>query len=305
MSDVDRHLYASHASSFSGAELSEEERAVLEQHEPDVEFRRLEIGGLSQGRQSRVSVLEYGTADGEPRQVIWKRMAADRGLDRAEAQHFHERVGAYREALSAAGWNIPKLFYTGIVPINGETQVFSYEEFIAGGDGEQMMTDPATPNFRKWYFIEQAIRSLATYPDDVRRTIRGRQLTMLPHGLDFKAANFVLQEDTDQLYFIDLFGPKELNATGDGWLLYSPKIDDLPPENLLAICATREGAILRFWRLARRLWERPKDRRLGLTPEFLERVEAAGIPGRELDLIRSEIVNGCPWLDQLYEEFRV
>lgn len=58
--------------------VTAEELAILHEDEPSAEFRVVEAD-LSQGRQSRVSVLEYELG-GESFQVVWKRMGAAKGL---------------------------------------------------------------------------------------------------------------------------------------------------------------------------------------------------------------------------------
>nr|MDQ6928743.1 hypothetical protein [Actinomycetota bacterium] len=76
MSELHSQLYKAHAEMVTGDELQ-----LLKEHEPGVNFTIVgaEEAGLSQGRQSRVSVLEYERG-GEAFQVLWKRMAADKGL---------------------------------------------------------------------------------------------------------------------------------------------------------------------------------------------------------------------------------
>jgi hypothetical protein len=193
------------------------------------------------------------------------------------------------------------LFFSEVEKLNEEFQIFSYEEFIEGGDAEHMVADPEQPNFRKWYLIEKVFRLLYSYPQAqlTRGSLLGRDLTFLPHGLDLKLANLVLDPD-GQLFFVDLFGPKELDAEG-GWLTYSTKLDSLPPENLRVVTATREGAILRFWRLARRTWEPIKDRRPLLEDDFLQRL-AALAPTEEFETVKGELLDSYAWFDELYSE---
>lgn len=292
----------------SGLDLTEAEERFAAKREPGTgtNLRFVNAKGISQGRQSRVSVLAYGRGKRE-RRVIWKRMGAGKGLSWDEAEVMWSRLARYREKLMGAGWRVPKLLYSSVVPISAEeVQIFSYEGYIYGGDAEVMLKDAKQPNFRKWYFVDQVLKTLYSYPPDSlkREEVAGREVSLLPDGLDLKAANFVLEEGTDDLFFIDLFGPKELDDEGQWWV-YSPKIDPLPPENLRAVCATREGSLLRFWRLARRLWKPDKDERVEISEEFLEHVAAIEPPPEELALIREEIENGCPWMEQLYEERQI
>ncbi len=295
-------LYEAHAELVTSEELQ-----LLKEHEPGVAFTIVgaEEAGLSQGRQSRVSVLAYERG-GEAFQVLWKRMAAGKGLDEAEATAMNDRLAPYRQALVTAGWQVPKLLYTRVGALPDEYQIFGYEQYIPGGDGEKLLANPNEPNFRKWFVLSEVIRTLYGYPagSTHRGTVAGREVTQLPHGLDLKLANVVLEAPSNDLYFVDLFGPKELDEDGN-WLIYSPKLDDLSPQSLRAVTATREGAILRCWRLAEEHWSdgyRTVEERRA---EFLARLAQLGLPPAELSFIRSEVEAGYPWLDAIYREREV
>ena len=306
MSIEDQHLYYQHAKGFiESGDLfapSADELHLLKEQEPGVHFKVVDDALITPGRQSRVSVLSYERL-GAHHSVVWKRMAADKGLTEFEAHSMRDRLAPYRSSLEDAGWTIPKLFNATVVRVAGEYQIFSYEEYISGGDGEHMVASETEPNFRKWYLIEKILRLLLSYPNEVvrRAEIAEQELTLLPHGLDLKLANVVLEKETNQLYFVDLFGPKELDASG-AWKLYSPKLDSLPPDNLRVVCATREGAILRFWRLARRSWESSRAVRPHLDVEFLQRLLALDPPAVEYHFIEQEIEQHFPWLNNLYAE---
>jgi hypothetical protein len=301
MSEQHAPIYELHTGTASNEELR-----LLREDEPGVVFRVVEDErAITQGRQSRVSILEYDLA-GTTYRVIWKRMGAGKGLTFEEAVQMHSRLLPYRNTLVRAGWRVPKVFYARPVRINGESQIFSYEEFIPGGDGEKMVENPEEPNFRKWHMVEETTRLLFSLAEDQLRpySFHRRELTRLPYGLDLKAANVVLSKGTNDLYFVDLFGPKELDPDGQ-WIIYNEKLDTLPPDNLVAVCATREGALLRFWRLARRLWEPDRARRADLDTQFLERLAALELPAQSLGFISDEVTNGCPWLNHLYAERRI
>ena len=298
-------MCAAHAASqqVSSIDLSEAEARFVAEREPLVGLRPVQVPGISAGRQSRVSVMAY-KQHGQTRHVIWKRMADGKGLTREEANEMWVRVPHYKASLESGGWKIPKLLYSTVYEVSAsESQIFSYEQFISGGDGDAMLSDPGEPNFRKWHFVSEVLRTLFAYPKSSlkRAMIADRDLTVLPHGLDLKAANFVLEQGTNHLYFVDLFGPKELDDRRQ-WRFYSSKIDLLPPDNLRAVCATREGCILRFWRLARRLWEPEKTRRRKLTGELLKQIEALDPPAYEFEFIKNEIQDDYPWLTKLYSE---
>lgn len=280
------------------------ELEALRKHEPGVEFTVVAPRGMSEGRHSRVSILEYKIGT-DNRRVLWKRMGRGKGLTRSEAEHFESRLRPYRQSLVDGGWNLPLLFH--IQSVHGhESEIFSYEELIADGDTEYVLLDPAQPMFRKWWLLERTLETLARYPDKAlkRERIAGKELSRLPHGLDLKPANLVLNRQ-DELYFVDLFGPKELDRQGD-WMTYSPKLDTLPPEDLKALCATREGAILRFYRLTEMLWqEREAVETENIRKGFVKLLGSVGIPEQEQELITSELEQGYPWLDQLYAEHKV
>lgn len=302
MSELHSELYEAHAELVTSEELQ-----LLKEHEPGVTFTIVgaEEAGLSQGRQSRVSVLKYERS-GEAFQVLWKRMAAGKGLDEAEATTMNARLTPYREALIEAGWQVPKLLYTRVSALPGEYQIFGYEQYIVGGDGEKLLANPDEPNFRKWFLVSEVVRTLYGYPRDSthRGTVAGREVTQLPHGLDLKLANVVLEAPSNDLYFVDLFGPKELDEDGN-WLTFSTKLDDLSPESLRAVTATREGAILRCWRLAEQYWSNGYRTVEELRAEFLTRLDQLGLPAEELSFIRSEVEAGYPWLDAIYRERQV
>lgn len=295
-------LFEFHSEAF-GLDPSEEK--LLKLHEPSVEFNVIPYHGLSEGRQSRVSVLEYKIG-GESRRVIWKRMAAGKGLDLKEAKSLHSRLMPYRNSLENYGWHVPRLFYTGVVNCTHGAQIFSYEELITGGDGENLIINDEEPNFRKWALIRSVLQVMSEYPQkSVRRSdINEKELTILPHGLDLKLANVVLDEK-GKLYFVDLFCPKELDEKGN-WLTFSKKLDSLPENNLRIVCASREGSILRFLRLAEiKLMETMSKNRELLRNGFAEIISSINLPKIESDFIISEIMSEYHWLDEVYMERKI
>ena len=94
MSELHADLYDLHAEQVTGAELQ-----LLREHEPGVSFRVVDAAsaGLSQGRQSRVSVLEY-VRKGATHQVLWKRMGAGKGLTADEATALWKQFQRLEEA---------------------------------------------------------------------------------------------------------------------------------------------------------------------------------------------------------------
>ncbi|MFD2466280.1 hypothetical protein [Amycolatopsis silviterrae] len=280
------------------------EESILRDQEPSANYQKVDVPGISQGRQSRVTVLEFKLSQGAEA-VVWKRMGVGKGLTEQEAELLHDRLRKYRRSLRDLGWNIPKLFHTHTVQVGSEWQIYSYEQFIPGGDADFAVRDALEPNYRKWQLLRAAIETLGEYPERLLkpRVLCDREVTALPHGLDLKLANLV--SDGSIVYFVDLFGPKELTSAGD-WLSYTPKLDGLPQENLLAVTATREGAILRLFRLAEKSWiESGSAQKDAIRSELESVLTQSGIPQRERDFILIEIDNEYPWLDELYAESAV
>lgn len=297
-----KDVLAHHAKLF---EPTPSELHILRADEPHIIFSVLPPDGISQGRQSRVSILEYRER-GTPQQVLFKRMGAGKGLPFNVARHLESRLESYRRELVRFGWNIPHTYYTKTLQQGNEGQIFSYEQRIGRADGEKIFTNPEQPNFLRWSIVRQTFAQLAHYPRGAlhRKTISGREVTALPHGLDLKLANVV--PDTDgTLYFVDLFCPKEIGPAGS-WLTYRSELDSLPEENLMAVCATREGAMLRFWRLAEMLWTQT----VPTTPEqlregFFALLDSLSLPQEEINFMQREVSSGYPWLDEIYSEAKV
>lgn len=280
------------------------EDSILRDHEPSATFETVNAPGISLGRQSRVSVLQFKLSSGTEL-VVWKRMGVDKGLTETEAESLHSRLRTYRRQLRNAGWNVPKLFHTHVAQVGTEWQIYSYEQYIVGGDADFAVRDPAEPNFRKWQLLRAAIETLGEYPADVlsRRSLLDREVTCLPHGLDLKLANLV--NSGLVVYFVDIFGPKELSDDGS-WLTYNPKLDNLPEESLLAVCATREGAILRLFRLAEQSWiESGSLSKESIRGELRVVLTQSNIPRDECQFILGEVHKEYPWLDRIYSETAV
>lgn len=284
--------------------MSDEEKKAIERDEPTSPYTELTVKGISTGRQSTVRVVQF---DSEPNAIVIKRMGVGKKLTLDEATTFLERLRPYRWALRRSGWNVPKLFHTHVdVADNGEAHILSFEEYIGGGDGDYSSRSSAVPNYKKWFTIRSAVEILANYSKDSlsREIVSGRQVTKLPHGLDLKLANLVVGND-NRLYFIDLFGPKELRSDGE-WLNYSTKLDSIAPEKLKAVTATREGAILRLLRLAEDAWVESGSISV---EDFRQQVPAllreSQVPSVESAFIADEVASGYPWLRELYDESSV
>lgn len=297
-----KEIFGTHTELFNP---TKEEIEILKKHEKLVEFKIVPSTDISEGRQSRVSILEYKAGD-ETQRVIWKRMGAGKGLNLDEAVLFASRLEPYQKVLRDYGWDVPDIFHNQVVAVEGEYQIFSYEKLISGGDGKKMVINPKEPNFRKWFLLKSVVDTLAKHEaKDIKRTVyNGQELSRLPYGLDLKLENLVLSKE-NKLKFVDLFGPKELDGQG-GWLTYSTKLDSLPPDNLKAVTATREGALLRFYRLTEKSWVdssgiKKEDLRRG----FLKVIRAAGFPEEEINFIELEVNRNFSWLDNVYSEKKI
>lgn len=277
---------------------------ILKNYEPLVELKAIEPIGISEGRQSRVSILEYGPQEMKKR-VIWKRMGVGKNLNLEEAQTFEQRLQPYRQSLAQFNWQVPEIYHSQVVQTGDEHQIFSYDQYIPGGDAEHMVIDSDEPNFRKWHLLRKVLEQMSSYPSDQTRKVAlsGKELTLLPHGLDLKLANIVLAEN--KMYFVDFFGPKELTADGQ-WRTYSPKLDTLSPSNLMAVTATREGAFLRLYRLLEKNWTKTADiSKDVLREKFYDLLNHGPLSKEERELISLEISNDYPWLDSIYQEQQI
>jgi hypothetical protein len=260
--------------------------------------------GLSVGRQSLVDViteLEDGLA---PSSLIWKRMAAFKSLSHAEAESLQLKLKPYRQALGMAGWRLPANFGDEVIEYDDGFRIVATEQHIRGGDGEQLLKDPTAPDKRRWGLVEDVVLTLYnsyTHVNLPRQTIAGKELTALPCGYDLKPANVVLEAGSDRLYAIDVFGPKLLDKEGN-WLAYSPKLDSLAQEKLRAVTATREGMLLRFWRLSEGFWQGGEQTLQERQDHFLALLPSFGAPQEEVAFITNEINQGYPWLDAIYSE---
>jgi hypothetical protein len=288
-----------HASLFkpTPAELS-----ILKKHE-NVQFNEIKPDFISEGRQSRVSLLEYESRNQKNR-VIWKRMGAGKTLTREEAERAKNEILPYQKSLRQFGWQMPQIYHLQTVTMEREHQIFSYEEPIGRGDGEKIIGDATEPNFRKWFIVRTVIEQMANYPKTSlrKRSFFGQELTFLPHGLDLKPANVVSTGDRG-LFFVDLFGPKLIDPDGD-WQFYSKKLDSLPEEKLLAVCATKEGALLRFLRLCELIWEKSGVPKELVRNGFKEIIRTTDF-GKESNFVINQIESNYPWLENLYSENQV
>ena len=80
----------------------------------------------------------------------------------------------------------------------------------------------------------------------------------------------------------------------------------LSEETLLAVCGTREGALLRFMRLTERLWgQAGNHEKEEIRNGMMDLIKNLDLPEKEKGFICSELDNNYAWLDKVYEETRV
>src|ERR1700680_4174433 len=158
-------MCAVHSAQVSSGAFTDAERRWLETNEPQAYLRPVDdIEGISQGRHSRVSILEYGRDEVGGR-VIWKRMGVGKRLTADEATLMWQQLESYKRELESCGWLVPHLLFSeGVAISESEAQIFSYEQFIAGGDGDLMRSDPREPNYRKCHLVTEVFRTLFQYP---------------------------------------------------------------------------------------------------------------------------------------------
>lgn len=279
-----------------------EEKLKLLEANSEITFNTPNIK-FGEGRQSRVSALEIVKSDTVTK-VIWKRCGVEKKLTKEESQELCRRIAPYRENLKDFGWNVPEVFYSESVELPDENVVFSYEQLIESVDVERMFKDEKTAHFERLSVIQKIIQILTNpHHQKLNKKIYGNySLSYLPYGIDLKLANLIL-DAKGQLFFVDFFGPKELNENGS-WKNYLTKLDSLPEENLKVICATREGCILRMIKLA--LQNLPKNVEVDTyRRHFIDIISLSSLPEEEKETILTEIENNFPLLDMVYEEYRV
>ena len=96
-----------------------EEFSILKNCEPLAELKAIEPIGISEGRQSRVSILEYEPQEAKKR-IMWKRMGAGKNLNREEAETLEQRLWPYRQNLARFGWQVPEIYHSQVIQIGDE-----------------------------------------------------------------------------------------------------------------------------------------------------------------------------------------
>jgi hypothetical protein len=253
--------------------------------------------GIERGTQSQIGLIDL---PGVPDETLLKRMGVNKGLGHDEALRLQGDLITYREQLTAAGWNIPPLHDSVLAKVTDEWQIWEFEQFITGTNASALLR-LGRSNTMKRYVMKQALRTMSQYigselPDS---ELYGRPLTTLPHGVDLKPANIVI-DNLGVMWMVDTFGPKAIDEHGS-FVSYNSKLDTLPMNALKAICATRQGAVLRFLRKTQEQWLSSGSSN---EEEFIEDVDYAlaftPLPAHETDDIIVEINNGYPWLNAVY-----
>lgn len=283
-------------------DIREEEKLVFIQENPGIRFATPKIT-FGEGRQSRVSALEIIKAD-STRKVIWKRCGVEKGLTKEEATLLAKHIPHYRESLQQFGWNVPSIFYSHVVHFDSGHVIFSYEELVEVIDAERMFKDENTAHFERLAVLQKVVATLTNnkHQSLVRKKYGDVILSSLPYGIDLKLANIIL-DARGELHFVDFFGPKELTPEGS-WKTYSTKLDSLPEDSLLAVCATREGCIIRMLKLALRYLPSSLSKETYMK-HYEDIVRDSLLPEEEKYFILSEVKNDFPLLASIYQEEKV
>ncbi len=284
-------------------DIREEEKLELLKRNPNVHSETPSII-FGEGRQSRVSALEV-IKNGSSSKVIWKRCGVDKGLTIQEAQELCARIQPYRETLKECGWNVPEVLYSEPISLTPKDAViFSYEQLIEAIDTERMFKETDTAHFERLSVLQKIVQILtnSSHQNLEQITYLERSFSQLPYGIDLKLANLILDKN-GCLYFVDFFGPKELNNDYT-WKTYNSKLDSLSEENLSLVCATREGCILRMLKLALRNLPNTEDIPMYMG-HFKDIITYSSLPQKEKGVIIEELEGGFPLLDKVYEEYKV
>ncbi len=251
---------------------------------------------IGRGRQSQVELTERGHM-GMP--TVIKKMGVGRQLSYEEARCLHAQFYVYRDILKLSGWSIPDVYDAALCGEKDGLYIRTYEEYIDGQSVSEVMYGGFDVADKKWEICGQLF-SLLSQQRGVPWAVGNKLLHRLPYGVDLKPDNLVL-DSGGRVYLVDIFGPKTIDDRGR-WVSYARKLERLDEVSLMIVTATREGAILRFLRLAAR----------GCPVGFAETeaiarlrdcLLAVGISSGESEFIVNEVSRGYPWLDELYGTF--
>lgn len=281
-----------------------DEIAALALPEPPAGYRRkFQAPSVRQGRQSDVTYVESWVTT-PPSTYIWKRMAVGKGLTPEEARVQFSLLGTYRKQLKRLGWPTPEILYLSVRDDPSGSYIDAIEQFIDGVDSETLFTSRSTPDRLRWRVVDNVLSRMGGLRlHRLRRTIGGVELHAMPCGVDLKPSNLVYCGDSDRICLVDTFAPQVFRM--DRVVDFTSKLTSFSPEMLLAVCGTREGALLRFWRLLESQWPVETimefDRR---REEFGARMKNNRISTRERKFIESQIRENYPWLDNIYLNYK-
>ncbi|WP_189594830.1 hypothetical protein [Nocardia cerradoensis] len=232
-------------------------------------------------------------------------MAAGKGLTAYEARTQYSLLLEYRKQLGRLGWRTPTLLHLSVTDAPTGSYINAIEEYISGLDAETAFRTMDTSDAHKWDIVEHVVAETSRHRVfRSRASIGNARLGTLPCGIDLKPSNLVFDGIGKQLYLVDTFAPQIFssgNVVG-----YTPKITPFTPEMLLAVCGTREGTLLRFWRLLESQWlatsRSDSDSR---RERFNNTLIQYGLPLQERQFIVDQINGGYPWLDLVYASYGV
>ncbi|MEV6621283.1 hypothetical protein AB0M83_19115 [Amycolatopsis sp. NPDC051106] len=251
-----------------------------------------ELPAGRQGSQSVVSVR--GRRDGAR---VLKRAALGRGLTLHEANAAVANLSAYRDELAFSDWNIPAVAETTVVGSGNAVEVWAIEQYIPGGD-------IATLGFRDSRIrkaLLQVVNAVSLVASQLPLTAVDNvtTLSMMPYGIDLKPSNIIVHPRTGLAYLVDTFPPLNFAENGS-FAFYNSKVHRFSESMLMAVCATREGSILRFWRLLERQWNLGAADTLTMRQMLAEVLEESPMPHASVEIILGQIETNYPMLDLYY-----
>ena len=245
-----------------------------------------------QGSQSVVSVR--GRRSGAR---VLKRAALGRGLTLGEAQAAVDNLSIYRNELRLGNWNLPNETESRIIDDGKGIEVWIIEQFVSGGD-------LASLTFRDRRAQKAIGQIVGTVGQVVSRTSMMAidtvtTLSIMPYGVDLKPRNIVCHPGTGVAWLVDTFPPLNFAESGS-FAFYTPKVHKFSQEMLVAVCASHEGSLLRFWRLLERQWELEASALLAARKMFREILLKSAIRPSSIETILFQIDAGYPLLDSYY-----
>jgi len=236
---------------------------------------------IAEGKQSRVYLG----------QSILKQIGVGKNLIKEEADSLVVGLCDYNKILHLRGWLIPELYSVRTKYSKYGWELFIYEQYIPG----LLLAE---------VIVHQGIVQAMTYLLPILEILVAEPTTELSYGnavlhhfsygVDLKPTNLILNHQTKELFLVDIFAPKTMTSD-KAWRCYNNKLESLSPRNLQIVTATREGILLRLLRLTGVYKEMSEYRTL------LTLIEDAGINLNELHFVKTQIDQGYPLLDHVYQ----